>query len=610
MKRPVLELKKLSVGYRGHALIEDISLSIDEGEIITLIGPNGAGKSTILKTITHQLKAVEGTVVLDGRALGEIKSEELAKKMAVLLTQRIKPELMTNRDVVETGRYPYTGRMGQLSRTDHRVAQMAMEIAEIAEIAEQSFAESSDGQKQRVLFARALCQSPDVLILDEPTSFLDIRHKLHLLQALRTLTRGQKLTVIMSLHEIDLAQKISDRVICVKGNRIFGVGTPKEMFTEENIRSLYDLEEGMYDPENGSLHFPKEKNLPLNAEMVEETGEQHRQRLQIRWGVAIGALFLLCMTLFAANVLIGNVELSPRALFLILTGRGEDATLLKILLMIRLPRVLMAGMLGGALALSGFLLQTFFENPIAGPFILGISSGAKLTVALVMIGSLKMMTSLSSWGLIGAAFFGSLLSTGFILLISRKVQHAATLLVAGMMIGYICSALTDFLLTFAEDGNIVSLRGWSMGSFSGMSWNNVQVAAVIVGLTFVLTCFLAKPIGAFQMGEGYAMSMGVNVRRFRVVLILLSSILSSCVTAFAGPISFVGIAIPYLTKQLLKTTKTVIVIPAVFLAGAAFCMGADLIARCAFSPTELNISTVTSMFGAPVVIFMLLKKKR
>ena len=255
---------------------------------------------------------------------------------------------------------------------------------------------------------------------------------------------------------------------------------------------------------------------------------------------------------------------------------------------IRLPRILMAAILGGALSLSGFLLQTFFENPIAGPFVLGISSGAKMVVALTMIYYLGRAANVTSYTLIIAAFIGSLISIGFILLISKRIKHMATLLVAGIMIGYICSAVTDFVVTFADDSDIVNLHGWSQGSFSGMSWSNVKVAALMA----------------------YAQSMGVNIRFFRVALILLSSILSATVTAFAGPISFVGIAVPFLMKRSFNTSRPLIIIPGTFLGGAVFCMMCDLIARMAFAPLELNISTVTSIFGAPVVIFMMLRKKR
>lgn len=310
------------------------------------------------------------------------------------------------------------------------------------------------------------------------------------------------------------------------------------------------------------------------------------------------------------NINSGSVSISVGEIVRILFRRKGDPTQMNIVWKIRLPRILMAAILGGGLSLSGFLLQTFFGNPIAGPFVLGISSGAKMVVALVMIYFLGKLGAVSSWALIIAAFIGSILSVGFILLLSRRLKHMAVLLVAGIMIGYICSAVTDFIITFAEDADIINLHGWSLGSFSGMSWGNVATAAIItIGAGFVVF-MLSKPIGAYQLGEAYAQSMGVNIPVFRVLLILLSSVLSACVTAFAGPISFVGIAVPHLVKRFLNTSKPILVIPAVFLGGAVFCMGCDLIARTLFAPSELNISTVTSVFGAPVVIAMMLKRQR
>ena len=325
--------------------------------------------------------------------------------------------------------------------------------------------------------------------------------------------------------------------------------------------------------------------------------------------VFIALLAALCI-ITVLNIHIGSVPISVGEIVRILLHKEGNPTQVSIIWKIRLPRILMAALLGGALSLSGFLLQTFFANPIAGPFVLGISSGAKMVVALTMIYFIGAFGAVSSWTLIIAAFVGSLLSVGFILIMSRRLKGMATLLVAGIMIGYICSAITDFVVTFAEDSDIVNLHGWSLGSFSGMSWDNVATAAILVGITSLAVFLLSKPIGAYQLGEAYAQSMGVNIRVFRVALILLSSILSACVTAFAGPISFVGIAVPYLVKRLLNTSKPIVVIPAVFLGGAVFCMGCDLIARTAFAPTELNISTVTSVFGAPVVIGMMLRRNK
>lgn len=341
-----------------------------------------------------------------------------------------------------------------------------------------------------------------------------------------------------------------------------------------------------------------------------EQKNNHTYRAKALYCVVFMALLAALFVITVLNINIGSVPISVGEIIGILLHKQGDPTLVNIIWKIRLPRILMAALLGGALSLSGFLLQTFFANPIAGPFVLGISSGAKMVVALSMIYFIGAFGAVSSWTLIIAAFVGSLLSVGFILIMSRRLKGMATLLVAGIMIGYICSAITDFVVTFAEDSDIVNLHGWSLGSFSGMSWDNVTTAAILVGVITLAVFLLSKPIGAYQLGEAYAQSMGVNIRVFRVALILLSSILSACVTAFAGPISFVGIAVPYLVKRLLNTSKPIVVIPAVFLGGAVFCMGCDLIARTAFAPTELNISTVTSVFGAPVVIGMMLRRNK
>ncbi len=325
------------------------------------------------------------------------------------------------------------------------------------------------------------------------------------------------------------------------------------------------------------------------------------------------AVFILLIVAYIAltvwNINSGSVDISIRDICkIIFTGEGEHISY-NIIWKIRLPRILTAGLLGGALALAGFLLQTFFNNPIAGPFVLGISSGAKLFVAVVMIVILKYAGTISSLSMVGVAFLGSLISMGFVLLAARKVRQMPMLLVTGIMISYICSAITEFLITFAKDSDIVNLHNWSQGSFSGMDWDSVWVCTVIVGIAALTVFLLSKPIGAYQMGESYAQSMGLNIKTFRVVLILLSSLLAGCVTAFAGPISFVGIAVPHLIKLSLNTSKPIIVIPAAFLGGGVFCLFCDYIARTVFSPVELSISTVTAMFGAPIVIVMLIRRQ-
>lgn len=227
-----------------------------------------------------------------------------------------------------------------------------------------------------------------------------------------------------------------------------------------------------------------------------------------------------------------------------------------------------------------------------------------------MVCSLGRAVHVSSMVMIAAAFVGAMISMGFVLLMSRMMDRMSMLIVSGVMIGYICSAVTDFIVTFADDSNIVNLHNWSKGSFSGISWENVILLSAVTFLSFLMVFFMSKPISAYQMGEAYARNMGVNIQLFRSLLVVLSSVLSACVTAFAGPVSFVGIAVPHLVKSLFRTTKPILMIPGCFLGGAVFCLLCDLLARILFAPTELSISTVTAVFGAPIVIFIMIRRKK
>ena len=333
------------------------------------------------------------------------------------------------------------------------------------------------------------------------------------------------------------------------------------------------------------------------------------KRTYTQYCISFGLLGAMMCLLFFWNINFGSVRLSAGEIGKILLKQTGEGTAYHIVWDIRLPRILSAVILGGALSVSGFLLQAFFANPIAGPFVRGISSGAKLVVSLGMILLLGRGISISSGGMILAAFAGAMISMGFVLLISGRVKKMSMLVICGVMISYICSAVTDFIITFADEANIVNLHNWSMGSFSGMSWDNVRVMAAVTAVSLLLVFWMAKPIGAYQMGEVYAQNMGVNILRFRVALILLSSILSACVTAFAGPISFVGIAVPHIVKRMLGTARPLLVIPGCFMGGAVSCLFCDLIARTVFAPTELSISSVTAVFGAPFVIYMMVRNK-
>lgn len=334
-----------------------------------------------------------------------------------------------------------------------------------------------------------------------------------------------------------------------------------------------------------------------------------RDKRTYRYLAAFLFLSAAAAALFVMNACIGSVGISLPEIVRALRRAGEE-TAVRILWDIRLPRAAAAMILGGALALAGYLLQTFFHNPIAGPFVLGISSGAKMTVALVMIWLMGCSVRVTSAAMILSAFVGAMLSMGFVLLLSRRMKGMSMLVVAGVMIGYICSAVTDLVVTFADDAQIVNLHNWSQGSFSGMTWENVQVMAWVTAAASLAVFFLSKPLDAYRLGETYAQNMGVNIRLLRALIVILSSFLSACVVAFAGPISFVGIATPHIVKSLLGTMKPILMIPACFLGGSVFCLFCDLLARTLMAPTELSISTVTAIFGAPVVLWVMAKRRK
>lgn len=336
------------------------------------------------------------------------------------------------------------------------------------------------------------------------------------------------------------------------------------------------------------------------------TGDKNgRARRAIAFDLAV---LLGLVALFVANLCLGSVGTTPAEVARILAdGPGDASTAAQVIWQIRLPRAIEAVLLGGALSLSGFLLQTFFANPIADPFVLGVSSGAKLVVAVVMIVVLGAGQVMSPAASVASAFAGSLLTMGLVLLISRRVRSQSMLIVAGVMVGYICSAVTNFLIAFADDQSIVNLDNWSRGSFSGATWSDVALVAACVLAMGAAVFALSKPLGAYQLGEPYAQSVGVNVGALHLLIVAVSSLLSACVAAFAGPVSFVGIAAPHLAKRGVGSSRPLYVTPACLLTGAAFCCGCDLVARTLFSPVELSVSAVTAVFGAPVVIALMLR---
>jgi iron complex transport system permease protein len=330
-----------------------------------------------------------------------------------------------------------------------------------------------------------------------------------------------------------------------------------------------------------------------------------------RFTLVLGLFAVGVCLFFLLNIVLGSVTIPFGDTIKVIFGSaGSDEAYSAIISDIRLPRALGAVLGGAALAVSGLLLQVFFRNPIVGPFVLGISSGASFTVALAMMGSYLLgATVVSSMTLSAAAFVGALLVMGVVLMVASKVRDIITLLVIGLMTGYVASALSSFLVAFAQSENVYRFVIWTMGSFSGFRWEEVRLLGIAGLVLLVASYLLAKPLNAFLLGEDYARSMGVNIKRFRYMVVFLSCALAAIVTAFAGPVAFIGLAVPHLARLSLGTSDNRILIPASILAGAMITSLCDLLARMLFAPVELPVSATTAIFGAPMVIFFLIKGK-
>lgn len=312
---------RLAAGYGKRPVAEGLSFHADRGEIVTLIGPNGAGKSTILKTISGGLAPLGGELVLDGVPMERIPRKERARKLAVVFTEKLQGELMTCRDVAAAGRYPYTGRLGLLSEEDQRAVDQALELVHGTDLGDRPFDRISDGQRQRIMLARALCQEPEMILLDEPTSHLDVKYKLEFLSLLREMARKKDLSVLMSLHELDLAERISDRVVCIKDGRMDRCGTPEQVFTPGYVEELFGMTAGRFDAAGGAVEFSvpggagRPEELPENAVFViagNGSGRQVFRKLQ-RENVPFvtGILFENDLDLPAAEALAAHVVKVP-----------------------------------------------------------------------------------------------------------------------------------------------------------------------------------------------------------------------------------------------------------------------------------------------------------
>ena len=337
-----------------------------------------------------------------------------------------------------------------------------------------------------------------------------------------------------------------------------------------------------------------------------KTNENHSRRVML-----LGIFAAAAVVVFILNIALGSVSISLSEILGIVTG-GADVTETNraIVQNIRLPRTLATVIGGAALAAAGVLLQVFFNNPIVEPYVLGISSGSTLFVGLVTLGGFSFgMKSIPPMGMVAGAFIGAMAVMLCVIWASGKVKSISTLLIIGLMAGFVCSAVTSMLSALADKEKVTGFYRWSLGSFAGITWEQVAVLYAI-GVPFLAAALLmSKSLNSMMLGERYAKSMGVGIRRFRIMIVFISSVLTALVTAFAGPISFVGLAVPHIVRMLLRTSDNRIVLPAVCICGALMTGICDLGTRLLLSPIELPLSALTSIIGAPLVVFLLIRQK-
>ncbi|WP_457573109.1 FecCD family ABC transporter permease [Desulfolithobacter sp.] len=336
----------------------------------------------------------------------------------------------------------------------------------------------------------------------------------------------------------------------------------------------------------------------------------HLARLRPARTTTIFTLLLLAVAaMLVINVCSGSVALAPTRVWAILTA-PDGLTESFIVWKIRLPRALATILGGGYLAVSGLLLQVYFRNPVVGPFILGISSGASLMVSLVMLTTLALhLTMLTPYITTLAAMAGAYSVMAIVVALAARVKSGLTLLVVGLMMGYLCHSVTAVLTALAEKEQVKGFVLWQLGSFSGFRWIEIEVLAVVGGLLLAIIFLLAKPLNGLLLGEAYARSMGVALHRCRLLILLASCGLAGMVTAMAGPVAFIGLAVPHMARLLLGSSDNRLLVPACFLLGALVTSGCDYVARSLLAPVELPLSAITAFFGAPVVISLLMKKQ-
>ena len=327
-------------------------------------------------------------------------------------------------------------------------------------------------------------------------------------------------------------------------------------------------------------------------------------------------LSILLVLAFLINISLGSVSIPFKEIIKVITGSiASKDSWQTIILNFRLPKAITAILVGSGLSVAGLLMQTLFRNPLAGPFVLGISSGASLGVAFLILGSsvfggFLLNNSVSNWSLPIAASLGAFLVLSAVIIAANRVKNTMSILIIGLMFGSFTAAIISVLAYFSEADNIQQYLFWSFGSLGNLSWQELLVFIIIFLVCIISTLFLIKPLNSFLLGENYAKSLGINTKKSRNLILLITSVLTGVITAFSGPIAFIGLAVPHIAKLFFNTSNHKILLPASAILGAIILLICDVIAQVPSSEFTLPINAITSLFGAPVVIWLLVRKKK
>ena len=584
-----IQTSSLDAGYPGEPpILHGIGLDLRPGEILGIAGANGAGKSTLLKTLCGLLEPRSGSIKIHGKEFHAYTSKERATQVAAVLQTAPGSIPYTVREFVGHGRYPHTGPFGKMTSRDDEAVDNALETCALPHLSQKYTGELSAGESQRVLLAKALAQQTQVLLLDEPNAHLDLQHQAHLAKILRQKAQGDNAAILLVIHDLQLARELCDRVILLHDGKIHAEGRPDEVLTEENLGKVYPQIDGTEPPK-----------------------PDHRQTAP-HWMRYLPALLLL-LALYA-SLRTGEMGTpSIQDILALLSNKlgfsatGAPTPIQTIFWELRLPRALLGLFVGANIAVAGALMQGYFRNALAEPYVAGVSAGAACGAVIVLTTSLASALSLpQAIALPLAAFLGAILSTWAVYHLSTRQGRTSTkkLLLGGIAIGGILQAVTIGLLLQSEPHNMQNVLSWLMGSLAYRGWEHVPAVSIggMAGLAIAL--LLARPLDLLAAEGENASALGVPVQTIRRILLATACFLAATSVASCGIIAFVGLMAPHITRMLFGA-RHIRLLPQTAILGALLLTSADILARKILPSQELPIGIITGVLGAVFLIFLL-----